>query len=164
MRVPILLSALAFVAISQSAAAQEGIVAKGTQKGGNGTGRAEVVLLASNSGDSFTYQKIEYLRLAGGERITPEAQSDVRIDGHSPAKSWSWGGMNGPGMNISDVERAATALVRVKGGHGGTTECRTRVPASYKAATRKLEISLGDTKKFFDAEGRAIQALCTNEN
>ena len=72
--------------------------------------------------------------------------------------------MNGPGMSISDVERASTALVRVKGGRGGTTECRTRVPASYKAATKKLEVSLGDTKRFFDAEGRAIQALCTNEN
>ena len=164
MRVPLLLSAFALVAISRSAASQDGVVAKGTIKAGSGTGRAALVLLASNSGDSFTYQKIEYIRLAGGERVTPQAQSDLRIDGRSSVQSFTGPGLNGGDMLISDIERAASALVRVKGGRGGTTECRTRVPASYKAGPKKLEISLGDTKRFFDAQGNADRVLCTNEN
>jgi hypothetical protein len=162
MRTPTLLLSLAFVTIPSLLGAQDGVIQKGTAKGGiKGTsGRAEVKAIASNSGSSAAVLEIVFVTLAGGQRVTPSTKPELRLQAQTPSSSFSWGASQGGGWAISDIERAETAIVSLSLGREGSIECLARVPASYQASSSTLEIRMGDIKRFFDASGRPVASLC----
>ncbi len=54
--------------------------------------------------------------------------------------------------------RTSTVFVTLSMEGGGT--CNARVPATYDASTKRIEVALGDAARFFDAAKRPRPDLC----
>lgn len=124
------------------------------------TARLPLTVQASNSGDFFTYQKIEYLLLRDRSRLTPDNSAELKIEAHSAARGWSLGASNPTSVPSESGQLVTDAIVRIRG-RQHTIECLARVPASYKAASKTVEVQLGDVTRFFDSAGRAVASHCS---
>ncbi len=121
--------------------------------------RLSVVLRGGNSADG--YLKIEGI---DGEIMSPRDASSGLATGkrqHKPiAAKTPIGVLEEFQVTVANPPAARNSNVFVTLSMEGGGTCKARVPATYDTSTKRIEVTLGDAARFFDAAKRPRPDLC----
>jgi hypothetical protein len=95
---------------------------------------------------------------ASGQATGKRVHKPIRA--HAPAGIYEQEGhfTGWPAAVAPTEDLSLSAMVELTS-HTGSA-CKAGMPATFKPSTKRIELSLGDVARFFDAEGKPRGALC----